>query len=122
MAVLLFVYGTLKRGHPNHGQLRRSSLVGSAITEPRYTLLDMGPWPGLAEGGNTAVFGEVYQVRPSMLPLLDAFEGVPHLFVRDRVSLQPAGPTNAPNLAYAYFLASSPVSTGKIIPSGRWPP
>ena len=38
---------------------RGARLVATARTAPRYTLVDLGPYPALVEDGDTAVFGEV---------------------------------------------------------------
>jgi gamma-glutamylaminecyclotransferase len=85
----LFVYGTLKRGLRNHRLLAGQQFLGEAVTEPRYRVLDLGPYPGLvADGANgLAVRGEVWAVAACCLAGLDDFEGVPELFVRGPVAV-----------------------------------
>jgi gamma-glutamylaminecyclotransferase len=85
--VLIFVYGTLLRGEPNHPQLSDARFVRSAVTEPRYELVDLGGYPALLEDGQTAVAGEIYEVDPPKLRQLDAFEDVPHLYERKPIAL-----------------------------------
>jgi gamma-glutamylcyclotransferase (GGCT)/AIG2-like uncharacterized protein YtfP len=85
--VLLFVYGTLLRGEPNHPQLSNAVFVRSACTEARYELVDLGGYPALLEDGGTAVTGEVYDVGLELLARLDAFEEVPELYERKSIRL-----------------------------------
>jgi gamma-glutamylcyclotransferase (GGCT)/AIG2-like uncharacterized protein YtfP len=84
---ILFVYGTLKRDQRNHGLMREARFLGEAVTDPRYTLLDLGPFPGMIEGGSTAVYGELYEVGPHLLARLDRHEGVPRFYVRKPILL-----------------------------------
>jgi len=104
VSVLLFVYGSLKRGCHNHAQLTGQSFVAEARTLPGYRLFDVGgypgmvPWPADTEG----VQGEVWSVDPAGLARLDAFEGVPEgLYVRRPIPL--AAPfAGTPVEAYLY--------------------
>ncbi len=84
--IVLFVYGTLKRGGRNHRRLAGCEFVGNAVTVPRYALVDLGPYPGLVTG-ELAVRGELWAVPADRLPALDAFEGVPDLYTRGPVTL-----------------------------------
>lgn len=71
---LLFVYGTLLRGEPNHALLAGAGrFVRDARTEPAYTLWDLGPYPALTLGGATAIEGELWDV--DAFDDLDAYEG-----------------------------------------------
>lgn len=73
---LVFVYGTLKRGGRNHRLLAGAEFVGPARTEPRYRLIDCGPYPALIEyaAEPLEVIGELYRIAPSLLPTLDELE------------------------------------------------
>jgi gamma-glutamylcyclotransferase (GGCT)/AIG2-like uncharacterized protein YtfP len=55
----LFVYGSLLSGETHAARLASSRLLGEARTEARYTLVDLGPYPALLEGGSTALGGRV---------------------------------------------------------------
>jgi gamma-glutamylcyclotransferase (GGCT)/AIG2-like uncharacterized protein YtfP len=83
--VLLFVYGTLRRGEANHAQLDDARFIGTARTEPQYELVDLGGYPALLEDGETAVVGELYEVDASRLARLDSFEEVPSLYERKSI-------------------------------------
>lgn len=98
-AVLLFVYGTLKRGRKNHRLIAGQEFIGPARTEPRYRLFDCGPHPALvADNDGIGVQGELYRVDEEELPDLDAFEEVPTLFQREEIRLE-----NVPGPVFAYL-------------------
>jgi gamma-glutamylcyclotransferase (GGCT)/AIG2-like uncharacterized protein YtfP len=84
---LLFVYGTLRRGEPHHVLLASARYFGVARTLPHYRLLDLGPCPGIVHGGITAITGELYGVGPELLDAIDALEGHPMLYRRERIEL-----------------------------------
>lgn len=112
--VLLFVYGTLMRGESAHGLLGATArFVAEAQTEPRYTLLDMGEYPALMEGGTTAVRGELYEVDGEQLAALDRYEDVPEIYER-RVL------TAGDSKALAYVLHPQLASGASVIASGAW--
>ena len=46
----IFVYGTLLSGEGNHRQLRGARPLAVRRTEPRYTLVSLGPYPALLDG------------------------------------------------------------------------
>jgi gamma-glutamylaminecyclotransferase len=75
----VFVFGTLKRGFPNHEPLLRGiECLGEWITLERYPLLVAGRWfspvmlpePGIGE----RVTGELYVVDDAKLAELDRLE------------------------------------------------
>ena len=108
----IFVYGTLMRGEDNASFLRGARFAGAARTEPRYTLVDLGDYPGLCDGGATSVVGELYDVDEPILVRVDELEGHPDLFRRASVTLAGGG------TAIAYLLAAE--RPGAVIASGDW--
>ena len=79
--VLVFVFGTLKKGFPLHNRgLSEARLIGAYRTQERFPLVIAGPWfapmmfnePG--EGHH--ILGEVYQVDVAQLATLDRIESV----------------------------------------------
>lgn len=110
---IVFVYGTLRSGQGNHRRLARARFLGEAQTAPRYTLISIG-CPGLLEGGETAVFGELYEVDSSTLASLDQLEGHPHFYER-----RPVDVPECPG-AIAYFLPAEEYATEPRIESGDW--
>lgn len=87
---LIFVYGTLRAGYGNF----RYYLEGNAdrledgLTLPEYTMLNMGMYPGVVEGGDTPIIGEVYSVEDFVLAQLDRLEGHPTFYRRTPIVLQ----------------------------------
>jgi gamma-glutamylaminecyclotransferase len=81
----VFVYGTLLRGEVNHDLLGGAALLGPHRTEPRFTLLLLGAYPGLIGGGRTAVYGEVYRIDEAGLLRLDQLEDYPRLYDRCQI-------------------------------------
>ncbi|NP_001144083.1 Putative gamma-glutamylcyclotransferase At3g02910 [Zea mays] len=88
---MVFVYGTLKRGFPNHSLLVASAtpFVGAASTaEPAsliigpYSVPFLLPTPASASSGRV-VSGELYAPSPAALAELDALEGT-HIGVYER--------------------------------------
>ncbi len=88
--MLLFVYGTLKRGGENHALLAAQQFLGAARTAPGYTLYSLGDYPGLSTlpGDQSGVEGELWCVQPECLALLDELEGLAEgLYVRSVITL-----------------------------------
>jgi gamma-glutamylaminecyclotransferase len=83
----LFVYGTLRRGEVNHHLLAQARFVAEARTEPSFELFDLGSFPAMSTGGETAVLGEVYAVDEATLARLDRLEGHPSFYQRTRIRL-----------------------------------
>lgn len=76
---LVFIYGTLKRGHCRAAMLAGQRFLGTARTAPNYRLVNCGTYPGLvpaAPGLGIAVLGEVWEVDRDCLAALDAEEGI----------------------------------------------
>ncbi|SEO56454.1 gamma-glutamylcyclotransferase family protein [Aquisalimonas asiatica] len=82
----VFVYGTLRRGGSNHRLLRDARLLGAHRTDPVFAMLDVGPYPGVVNGGETAIQGEVYAVTPAQFRELDALEDYPRTYTRQRIA------------------------------------
>lgn len=118
MPTVLFVYGTLKRGHRANTLLADQRYLGPAVTAPRYRLVDLGPYPGLVpdDANGLAVSGELWEVTDEQLKELDFFEGCPRLYRRESVEV-----VGADRPVHAYFYAR-PVPlrapTGAVWPLG----
>jgi len=108
----LVVYGTLKRGHPNHHWLREAPCHGFVRLEG-IALYDLGPFP-MAIHGSGEVVGELYRVGAGTLAALDRFEGVPRLYQRWRCR-----PINGP-WAWVYLGSSRQVRHSPKLLTGVW--
>ncbi|MDX1802501.1 MAG: gamma-glutamylcyclotransferase [Alcanivorax sp.] len=111
--MLVFVYGTLKRGERNHHFLKRGCYLADWRTPPCFMLFDLGAYPGLCRPGNTAVWGELYEVNSAIMAQLDRLEEVPRVYRREWLAT-PWG------RAVVYVLQRRPRGAVTLA-EGRWP-
>lgn len=78
----IFTYGTLRKGHYNHPILEKSTYLGKAQTNPAFTMLNLGAYPGIVHQGRTPIIGEVYEVDDQTLKRLDRLESHPNFYER----------------------------------------
>lgn len=82
--ILVFTYGSLKRGFQNHSFLEGSRFVAEATSADRsYYMWSGGYFPFAAEcASGAAVRGEVFEVDEATLARLDRLEGHPQFYCR----------------------------------------
>lgn len=94
--ILVFVYGTLKNGQPNHFWLQdhkngASTFLANGKTNDRYPLIIGTRYniPFLLDVPNTGrgINGEIYQIDESMLKNLDVLEGHPNYYLRKQINI-----------------------------------
>lgn len=88
--ILVFVYGTLKRGRGNHRLLARSPRLGREVIAGPYFFAHLGGFPGVVklpqgQGTTRLIGGEVYEVDAETLGHLDGLEGHPNFYCRELV-------------------------------------
>jgi gamma-glutamylcyclotransferase (GGCT)/AIG2-like uncharacterized protein YtfP len=110
----LFVYGTMLSGESNHRYLKGATPLGVRRTEPRYLLVDLGPYPALMRNGRTAVTGELYLASAAILRDVDRLEGCPTLFQRASINLLGG------EVVDSYLLVRAPGLRPPKIRSGDW--
>jgi gamma-glutamylaminecyclotransferase len=110
----VFVYGTLRRDEVNHDLLARARFVSEARTEPCFELFDLGPFPAMSTGGETAVLGEIYAVDDATLARLDHLEGHPSFY--QRTQIRPEGGQEV----QAYLMDRTRMRGRVPIASGDW--
>jgi gamma-glutamylcyclotransferase (GGCT)/AIG2-like uncharacterized protein YtfP len=92
MNVLVFVYGSLKRGCENRDLLATSNYLGATQTkEKSFLMISLGRFPAVfntGEDGNYAIQGELYEVDGHTLFLLDKLEGNGEFYERIPVLLE----------------------------------
>ena len=111
--MLVFVYGTLKKGFGNHALLKDAVFLG-----PDYapgSLYATSAYP-LAKktNENRWIKGEVYKVTEKILKDLDWLEGHPNLYCRENVQLKSG------TMAQMYYYQRD-VSNRSYLPNGEWP-
>ena len=90
---MLFIYGTLKRGHSRGSALADQHYLGEARTRPCYRMYRVDQYPALvhAEPG-VKVEGELWDVKADCLVELDRIEGVDEgLYRRELIELEGDG-------------------------------
>ncbi len=85
---LLFVYGSLRRGHSNHHELGPARFLAETRTAPRFALRVLSGYPVLVPGAR-CIRGELFELPVAHLAALDAFEGPP--YVRREIELANGG-------------------------------
>jgi len=99
----VFVYGSLKRGYPNHRYLEgnNSEFLGES-TLVGHRLYHVSFFPGLVESEDPReiVHGETYDVSQVTLSVLDQLEGEGYLYKRQLITVLL---DNVPVEAYAYL-------------------
>jgi gamma-glutamylcyclotransferase (GGCT)/AIG2-like uncharacterized protein YtfP len=83
----LFVYGTLLPGEREHGLLASAELLGEALTEPRFQLVDLGLYAALVADGKVAVHGQLYALDLATRRAIDVARQVPILYQRAVIRL-----------------------------------
>lgn len=112
----IFVYGTLKNGHPRNFYLiqGKAKFIGEAKTKPHYMLYKswFDDWPCMVEvKDGISVEGEVWEVNDDMLRTLDFLENVPSLFQRKTIELMDGTKADA-------YLTTKPALAWKVGP--KW--
>lgn len=116
----VFVYGTLKRGHSNHGLLEGYNFLGRAYIEGPYRMSSIGAFPGVTdghEGEARRIYGEVFVVDEEGLASLDLLEGHPDFYERKKVRTNVEDYGNV----WCYFF-NGLYRSDKDVPSGMWYP
>lgn len=108
----IFVYGTLRHSQANHHLLEGGQYLGPHRTPPRYTMLEVGGYPGVISGGRASIVGEIYRVDEQTLRNLDRLEDHPRLYTRELIP-SPYG------RAWMYLFRGA-TRDRSAIPSGDW--
>ena len=115
MGIKVFVYGSLKRNFFNHNRyLKGSKFLGEYVTPPKYTMVDMGYYPGVIREGHTPIKGEVYEVGEDIIERLDELEGHPNFYEREEIKAGKYG------VVWMYFLNPNMKGSCPEINDGEW--
>lgn len=105
----LFVYGTLK------GQALRSGGKRATIKGKLY---DLGPFPAVMLDGDHTIHGVAFDVTDEQMAGFDRYEGVPHLYTREKTTADISGTSEE---VYVYQFASDPSDRGaRLLSGGEW--
>lgn len=134
MTKYLFVYGTLKRGYSMGNKLASAEKFVGPGYLPGFFIYDLGGFPAVLPHRSqatldacTPVVGEVFEiVNERALPWLDAYEGTPHLYRREKVKVdvdigtEGIGPYQTIEAWTYVFNDSSIADRLEPIASGEW--
>lgn len=131
----LFVYGSLRRGFPNHFFLEKSIYMGTYSTVDKYHMIGQVsksfPYVVVAETefdntNPTHIIGELYEIDADVLQDLDALEGHPDFYTRRTVLVSDESGEHTYS-AYMYILENPGIISGlknngrfELVPSGDW--
>lgn len=105
--MLVFIYGSLKKGQSNHRFMEQINAVYAedAVTaRPEFDLADLGAFPGLVHSAYY-VHGELYSIDKKGKRALDRFEGTPNFYYRDIIRVK----SDFTEIdVFAYFLSNIP--------------
>lgn len=108
----LLVYGTLRKGHGNHGVIFGAKHIGD--TAIKGTLYSLGAFPAVTLAGETKVKCECYEIDDVALARCDRLEGHPSFYKRVEVDSEFGK-------AWVYTQDHVPgVKRNKVIASGDW--
>ncbi|MFT7624642.1 MAG: gamma-glutamylcyclotransferase (GGCT)/AIG2-like uncharacterized protein YtfP [Myxococcota bacterium] len=110
--MLVFVYGSLRKGEEYQNHLSGAPCLGPWTTPPTWEMWDLDSYPAITPGGDTAIVGELYSIDDDLLARLDVLEEVPTLYQRHRIET-PLGP------AWIYVVETPP-SERTVLASGSW--
>lgn len=114
MNQLLFVYGTLKQGFPNHYLMQGAYFIGTGHTVQKFAMYKHVV-PYVVKGEPVScIHGEVYSIHHSILETLDLFEGNPVWNYREIVDV--ILNTNASHLSAWMYFNDTPI--GELVESG----
>jgi len=99
--MLLFVYGSLRGGHPIMGDAEQVD-IGKAFD---FTLFDLGSFPAMIPKEKGCVVGEIWNVEAGQMEMVDQFEGTG--YYRQRIPVFVKG-RKKPVYCWAYIFRYRP--------------
>lgn len=126
-SIRVFVYGTLKRGHHNHGLLERGQFLGYDTISGAVSMVSLGGFPGVVQSvdaikGLSIVYGEVYAVDAHTLGALDLLEGYAGKVGRNFYDRRKLRTDELDLNCWVYTLPVRYLERNEAVPAGCWCP
>ena len=99
----IFAYGTLMKGLGNHRLLEGQKFIANAITSEKYAMFFSAVPFVNPNYSRNHILGEVWEVSPEALILLDKLEGHPDWYVRTPIKVNYSNGETGPEIAEIYF-------------------
>ncbi len=109
----VFVYGSLKQGFSNSYLLSSSKFITKA--EIKGNMYSLGAYPVADLEGEGIIKGEVYEISPNNLIILDTLEGYPNFYNRRVVTT-----LDKRHKVITYFIEHNRIKRFELIKSGEW--
>jgi len=110
----MFFYGMMLPGERDHALLANAELLGPALTEPLYQLVELNVYAALVPDGKVAVHGELYAVDLETRRKIDVSRQVPILFQRSKIRLADGSD------AETYLMTADQVRGKRRLAHGDW--
>jgi gamma-glutamylcyclotransferase (GGCT)/AIG2-like uncharacterized protein YtfP len=110
----MFFYGTLLPGERDHALLANAELIGPAVTEAMYQLVELNVYAALVPDGKVAVHGELYAIDLETRRKIDVSRQVPILFQRAKIRLADGSD------AETYLMSADQVRGKRRLAHGDW--
>lgn len=120
-SVHVFVYGSLKKGLGNHTLMQRidAEFLGYDTISGAFTMVSYGGFPAVchdsSESDAPSVFGQLYRIPPEGLNSLDALEGHPRWYKREKLVTD-----YLEKRAWIYLMPESEIATHESVPCNMW--
>lgn len=111
--IVLFVYGTLKRGHSNNSRIEDGTFVKEVEIE-NFDMYDLYSYPAIVDGTGT-IKAEMFRITEDDFDSTDKLEGYPTHYDRKLVT------TKCGETGWIYYYKNKPYSS-KIVETGDWKP
>ncbi len=120
--ILVFVYGSLKRGFQNYyglldGHIGTSEFLFEGKTKGE--MYDLGAFPAVNVNGEGEVHGEVFKVDRRVLRALDRLEGYPSFYNRSKVKVE-SKEDDRKVKAFIYHIPKQRITSKIRVPGGNW--
>lgn len=109
--MLIFAYGTLMSGLPNHKVMSEPEFKGIAVTAEKYSLFAKGV-PYAQKNPQYQIYGELYELNNLDRSRVDSLEGHPVHWIREKIDV--INDEGEKIKAYMYFNENSPLNVHEI--------
>lgn len=106
--VLIFVYGTLRKGCQRHAIVEPYKCITNEAQLRDFAMYNLGPFPTITRENGSLVKGEVYKIPDATLEILDFIEGynkaLPQSSLFQRIQVTAESLDGAKYRCFAYAL------------------